>query len=199
MKTSDLCLTSIQRARLQMDALNLLINHQMVYFPIDIFRLAKKAFNITIIKYSEVTEKALAYIRKINELNAGFTVVLKYSNGAKAYIIYYNDSVCIERQRFTIAHELKHIYYDEVDYDYHDEIGAECFASTLLAPQCVAITNDLLTIPKIKRYFKISSSAAQVLIQKIDSRFVKYGNILFDFEKEFLRKRDEIISKNKHI
>lgn len=52
MKTSDLCLTSIQRARLQMDALNLLINHQMVYFPIDIFRLAKKAF-----KYNNKTRE----------------------------------------------------------------------------------------------------------------------------------------------
>ena len=192
--TNKYYLSKLDCVNLERKAFDLLIQNKMVCFPIDIVMLAIRAFNADVINYSSLSKEKLDGILQYEELQNGFTITEDLSDGTKHHRIYYNDNCCIERQRFTIAHELKHIYYGEKTYDLKQEKEAEYFASVLLAPPCIAIVENKLTINKEHRFFKISNQAAQILLQRIDNRQLKYGKSLFDYEQKFLSKRSEIIN-----
>ena len=99
------------------------------YFsPIDIFALVQRVKNITLIRYP-LGEHISGYCRKYEHTN----------------IIAINSAMSIGRQRYTLAHELYHVYYDETmmnsfvcanfDDKVIEEQKADIFASYFLMPQ----------------------------------------------------------------
>ena len=112
----------------------ILLDYNIKELPIDVFLIATIA-GIKILKNSSVGTL------KKNEI--GKSVL----DGEQWYIIY-DDTMSIERIRFTIAHELGHIFLGHPLKDgYHTrtidinkpivETEADIFASRLLAPACV--------------------------------------------------------------
>lgn len=83
----------------------------------------------------------------------------RYSNDAftqrEKKLIFYNDSVCERRIRFSKMHELGHIVL-ETD----DDMQADAFASHILAPRPVIFAKKLRTADQISKEFNISISAA---------------------------------------
>jgi len=189
-------LTGEDYAQLEKDALNLLTDYGFVNFPIDVFELAKKAFNAKLVKYSSLNKKELIKIKGYDATKDGFTVVEHMSNNSKRYIIYYDDYCNIYRQRYTIGHEIKHIYYDEEDTLKKEEDGAEYFSKVLIAPKCLIIINKMNEVEKIVEKFGLSYEASTNYLKGINNRRAAYGNFLFEFEREFLNDLKEIIKND---
>lgn len=179
-------LTGEEYTQLEKDAQTLLIDYGFVDFPIDIFALAKKAFKAEIVKYSSLSRKKLAQIKEYEPLNDGFTIFHKMSDGTKRYTIYYNDKCNEYRQRYTIGHELKHIFYDEELTKQKDEDGAEYFSKVLLAPKCLVIKKKIKTPEEMVEHFGLSLDASRNHLKGISNRLRVFGCDLFAYEKQFM-------------
>ena len=128
------------------------------FSPIDIFALIKNAGNITLIMHP-LGEHVSGYCRKYEHTN----------------IVVVNSSMTAGRQRFSLAHELYHIYFDETTTSFIcsnfnnkavNEQKADLFASFFLMPQ-TALSKFGLTKPvsindivKIEQFYRISRKAA---------------------------------------
>ena len=156
--------------QLEKDAQELLINYGFVEFPIDVFALARQAYKADIIKYSSLPRKQLTKIKEYEPLNDGFTVFHKMSDETKRYTIYYNDKCNVYRQRYTIGHELKHIFYDEETSKSKDEDGAEYFSKVLLAPKCLVIKKKINTPEEMVEHFGLSLDASRNHLNGINNR-----------------------------
>jgi len=189
-------LTGEEYTQLEKGALNLLIDYGFVNFPIDVFELAKKAFGANIVKYSSLKKKKLEKIKGYDATKDGFTVVEHMSDGSKRYIIYYDDKCNVYRQRYTIGHEIKHIYHDEENTTKKEEDGAEYFSKVLIAPKCIIISNNICTVEKIVEKFELSYEAAGNHLKGINHRREHFGNELFDYEKEFINDMESILKNN---
>ena len=122
-----------------------------IYFP-----------NITLIKYSSLSFEDQLIAIKTHPY--GFSI-----KGVKTgkMQIYYNDAnQCIERQRFTITHELGHLLLNHtgcLETTNFEERCADCFARNILSPVDIIEKNEIpLSVCDISQYFGISLSAAQV-------------------------------------
>ncbi len=95
--------------------------------PIDIFSLAQSISDLTLVFYPLGSSISGACLRK-----------------GSSTVIAINSEMSIGRQRFTLAHELFHYYYDDqnsslicpylIDADNENEKNADLFASYLLIP-----------------------------------------------------------------
>lgn len=191
-------LTSNEYTQLEKDAQTLLIDYGFVQFPIDVFELAKKAFKADIVKYSQLSLEKLAKIKEFEELNDGFTIFHKLSDSTNRYTIYYNDNCNEYRQRYTIGHELKHIFYNEDCPNKKDESGAEYFSKVLLAPKCLIIKMKINKPEDIVKNFGLSLEASRNHLNGINNRIKSFGNDLFAYEKEFINDIEEIKDKGKN-
>lgn len=127
------------------------------FSPIDIFSLVQQIENITLIMYP-LGNNISGYCRKYPKTN----------------IIVINSSMTIGRQRFSLAHELYHIYYDPQMTSFictnfnnkaENEQKADLFASYLLMPQ-TALTRFVVNSPvsikdivRIEQFYRISRKA----------------------------------------
>lgn len=186
-------LTNKEYDQIETDALSLIMDYSNeCCFPLDIIEFVKKAFSVEVIKYSSLSKKEYEKIKENKCCENGFTVFEKMSNETYRYKIFYNDKHNIYKQRYTIAHELKHIFYNEKNPNEHDEEGAEYFAKVLLAPKCLIINKRINTVEEIIQYFGLSKEASENHIKGINNRINSYGYQLFDYEKEFIGTMDEI-------
>lgn len=134
-----------------------------IQYPFDpLTQLSLYFPNIKLIKYSslspvdqQIIEQAYPY---------GFS-----TKGASSGImqIYYNDKGQYPaRQRFTIAHELGHLFLNhtgQLETTDFEENCANCFARNILSPVDVIEGAELpLQIDILSQFFGISPSAAQV-------------------------------------
>ena len=182
-------LTGDEYTRLEKDALNLLIDYGFIKFPINVFELARKAFNAKIIKYSTLKDEQMDLIKRCGEvLDDGFTIFEHLSDGSINYIIYYNDSKKESRQRYTICHEMKHILYGEECPSEKDEEGAEYFAKVLIAPKCLVILKGINSPEGIVEHFNLSYESSIYHMAGIKNRVTAYGKELFEFEIDFLKR-----------
>lgn len=189
-------LTGDEYTQLEKDAQALLIDYGFVKFPIDVFALAKQAYKADIVKYSSLPRKKLAKIKDYETLNDGFTVFHKMSDGTKRYTIYYNDKCNVYRQRYTIGHELKHIFYDEETPKSKDEDGAEYFSKVLLAPKCLVIKKKIVTPEEMVEHFGLSLDASRNHLNGIYNRIRAFCDDLFAYEKDFIDDIEKIKKVN---
>ena len=135
-------------------------------------------------------------------------------------IIFYDDRTTLARQRFSVAHELGHIFLHQPTYptvlnreispnDDPMEAEANVFASRLLAPMCVIHFLNLSTPQEIAELCQISRTAAEIryqrlcLIRERDRKMVGtkgYGCFLLSpLERKVYSRFKRYISKNQRM
>lgn len=163
-----------------------LIDFNVSELPVNLIKIAESA-NIKIIPNSN------CHILKNNQVG------LSICSNNKWYIIY-DDTNTKERCRFTIAHELGHIFlghslnasgmYRTVGTANkpEEEQAADMFAIRFLAPACVLKGLDLHTAKEIADTCCISMQAAQYRANRM--------KILYDRNKFFLSPMERRVYKN---
>lgn len=173
-----------------------LIDFNVTELPVKLLKIAQEA-DIKVIKNSTVHELALH--------ESGVSLF----DGGRWYIVY-DDDETRQRCRFTIAHELGHIFLGhELRKGFYArtfditkpavEQEADVFASRLLAPVCVLWALNAYTALEISKLCDISQTVAQIraermLILKKRNRF-----LTSPLEKEVIKNFDNYIKKNRHL
>ena len=172
-----------------------LIRHKVKELPVDVFALCRKD-KITLVPYSDPEAREMAELIGISDWidkTDGFAVQL-----AGTTAIFWNDRLPIARQRFTVAHELGHIFNGDLCFvptfrnqepsedDDPQETAANIFAARILSPACVLWAlgvNDAKTIAEL---CQISQTAAKwrykrllLLYEREKSFIAKYGKSCF--------------------
>jgi hypothetical protein len=168
-----------------------LIDYKIGSLPVKVSQIAKQA-DIIVLKNSA--------INLLNKNESGTTLMQK----DKLYIIY-ADEQSPQRCRFTIAHELGHIFLghmfqaDGNGFVTTDaaEHSANVFARDLLAPACVLHELQILTAAEISMLCNISLEAATYRanrMQELEKRNAFYKHPL---EREVVKQFIEFINKKK--
>lgn len=171
--------------KLDEDAIKLRIDYGFFEYSIDVFKLAQ-CIGITLIPYSSLTKKQQLVINATSDLNDGFTV-MRHRNGEWDFLTYYNDDLPLVRQRFTIAHEIKHVLYREENPTEKDEALADHFARALLAPSCLVMflmeNHNLL---ELCDFFNTSVPATENAVKAARARVKGKGKKLNQYEAEYI-------------
>lgn len=180
-------------------ALSLLQDYNLFKFPLDLPKLCS-LLNIKLIPYSTLSsEQYLGLIKK--GIKSGHTVVTKFSDGKMQYDTYYNDEdETQERNRFTIAHEIKHVVngdFDKIKKEKNEDL-ADYFAKCLLAPQCVILAECINDVNSLAKKFKVSKQCADIWMKTIQKRVSRYGDdCLRESEINYSSLYNEYTKKNK--
>ena len=153
-----------------------LIDNKITSLPVDLLRIADSA-KIKIIKNSDV-----------NILSGGESGAAFLDYDSNDWYIIYDDECNAGRRRFTIAHELGHIFLGhELVNGHHgrtintkkpqSESQADVFASRLLAPACVLWGLNLHKADEIANICNISKAAANVRAERM-AELYKPGKFL---------------------
>ena len=171
-------------------ALRLRIDYGHLDYYLDVIKLAKQ-LNIVLTKYSTLTDYQLKTISGSEELKDGLTIIKKARNGYEFYT-YYNDKISTSRIRYTIAHEIKHVVFLEINPSKKEEALADHFAIYILAPPCLIMSKIAKGYDpsNIAYDFKISYEAAGYAYDAAISRLLYNKANLSDFEEEFIDKFD---------
>jgi Zn-dependent peptidase ImmA (M78 family) len=162
--------------------------------PVSLTKITKQA-NIRIIKNSLVNEL------KGNE--RGISLLIK-----NQWVIIYDDKEPIPVSRFTIAHELGHIFlghsfqkgyhsrnFDKKRPDIENE--ADMFAARLLAPACVLHELGITSAEKIAKVCNISITAAKNRSERI--RILEQRNAWYrsPLERQVIKQFENYIKENR--
>lgn len=155
-----------------------IIEDYEVKYPLDIFDLCSK-LEFDVIPYSYFREHKELLLKQSND---GLSL---YQEERKKYCIYYNDAIESEdRIKFTIAHELGHIFLQT-----SDERLANFFAGYLLAPVILIIEKGFDSEDKIMEYFKVGYQCASASLKRARRRktcnepITKYEKCIIDSQK----------------
>ncbi|MCQ2534055.1 MAG: ImmA/IrrE family metallo-endopeptidase [Clostridia bacterium] len=140
--------------------------------PIDPERILHN-LGIDLIKYSELP--MIDIVKAIETSMDGFCGILK-----GRWTVFYNDSLPVNRIRFTLMHELGHIALGHTSSDVRSERQANMFSSFMLMPREYVVNyltnNDIninsieLASEKISTSFMVSREAARIAIYDIKNR-----------------------------
>ncbi len=169
-------------------ALQIRLDYGFTDYYLDIFKLAKN-LGIILIPYSKLSYKQQKHIQLHSTLDDAFAVI-RNENGNMKFYTYYNDKVSYQRQRFSIAHEIKHVVKLEKNPTDKDEDLANHFARYILAPTCLIMDYTNKTPKEIASIFGISIEAAtnalntaknrincgEIKLSKIESNFIQFVN-----------------------
>ncbi len=154
-----------------------LCDNNISSLPVDVLKIARES-DIKVIKNSN-----------IHALRKG-EIGLSFFDG-KDWFIVYDDSDSIERARFTIAHEMGHIFLGHcLDYAnertarrvtfegrQESEKEADMFAARLLCPACVLWGLNVHTPEEIAKYCKVSARASKARASRMNVLY-KRGKFL---------------------
>lgn len=173
-----------------------LIDYKISSLPVNVVEIADKA-GISIIKNCEVNE--------LRENEFGLTI---FENN-QCYIIY-DETMSKSRIRFTIAHELGHIFLGfPLAYDLNSSINtfnkekpiveseADMFAIRLLAPACVIWGLQLKTADEIMDYCQISRQAAEIRLERMELLYKRNMFLKSPLEKQVFNQFKNYIELNK--
>lgn len=171
-----------------------LIDFNINTLPVKVSSIAKQA-GIKLIKNSVV-----------NQLQANESGISVLDNDI--WYIIYDDTAPNGRIRFTVAHELGHIFLGHPLKDgYHArtidinkpavETDADIFASRLLAPACVLWGLNLHTPEDISRVCKISLSAAKIRSERMDILYKRNKFLTSNLEKQVYKQFEKYIDENR--
>ncbi len=192
-------------------AWKILINSGVNSLPIDVVAICKKE-KISLFTYNQ----SMDFIKALGlEDNAKDNDAFSLNS-----MIFYDDTKPRERQRFSIAHELGHMFlhsetsgkatvYNREPQANDNPIEAEAniFASRLLAPLCVLQFLNLNSIKEVSEFCDISFSAAKLRfarlceIRRRNSERRKSKNhgtfCISKLERELVENFKDFIEKNK--
>lgn len=192
-----------------------LLRHNVCALPVSMSKIFR-AEGIPIGRYcdnaEQITQGGLGWLMD----NDGFSI----RDSAGQIYVYYNEQCTPQRIRFTLAHELGHIFLGHLEskqyslrnrepLDERDpaERNANVFASRLLAPACVLWRLGIHTPEDIARICQISMAAAQfraermaVLYQRESDWIARTGHSCFlqsTWERQVLSQFEEYIDSIK--
>ncbi len=171
-----------------------LIDFNITELPVDLLRIAKEA-DIKVIKNSIVNE--------FTGCESGACIL----KGDKWYIVY-DDECTIGRRRFTIAHELGHIFLGhELINGYHgrtiatdkpqSEKEADMFAARLLTPACVIWGLGLHTAEEISKLCGVSLTSAQARAERMKILYQRQKFLTSSLERQVYEQFKKFIVENR--
>ena len=171
-----------------------LLDYKINKLPVDILQIAKSS-GIRVIKNSTV--------EKLKSRESGISLF----DGETWYIIY-NDKEMLERIRFTISHELGHIFLGHpLKIGYHartivsdkpeNEVQADMFASRLLCPSCVLWGLNLHTPEEISMICKVSYQAAKKRADRMKILYERNKFLTSSLEREVYKNFFDYIKNNR--
>lgn len=154
-------------------------------FPIDLFNLNFKEFNIIIFsfqKYSKLTGVKIEDLFAQGNGKDGYSIPNIRNNIS---LILYNENIeSSGRIRWTIAHEIGHLALKHKKQGAIEEIEADTFASQLLAPQCIlkklVKSRVNLSTKYLMEKFALSEKAAINSIKKITNKLENNNGLFYD-------------------
>lgn len=191
----------------------ILVKHQIKSLPIDVMEICK-AEKISLFTY----EQGRNFIKSLNLEEQ----IIENDAFSVGNIIFYDEKKPRQRQRFSIAHEIGHIFLhldngnkatvynrDPSTNDNPTEAEANAFAARLLAPLCVIQFLNLNSAKEIADFCDISYTAAKARfnrlceVRKLNSKRRKdnkHGTFLLSkYEREVVKQFEEYINENKKI
>lgn len=135
-------------------------------FPIDPFYIAKQK-GYEVIPYSKIAEEARYILRKTER--SGTSGRTKKG----VFRIFYDDSDCEYRQRFTIMHEIGHIELGHKEDSTYAEKCANYYATYSLAPSPMIVRLGCEDFIDISIRFNVSDESAMYAFD----RFTRWANI----------------------
>ncbi len=173
-------------------AWQLLLSCNVHSLPLDIVSVAESV-DIKIIKNSDT--------HLLREDESGLSIL---DNGI--WYIVYDDSLCYEDARFTIAHEMGHIFlghplrvgqywYDNKDRYSPFEVDADDFALRILSPTCVLWGMDLHTADEIADVCKIPKTVAQKRAERMKLLYKRNKFLTSPLEKELYDNFAEFLNR----
>jgi len=157
-------------------------------FPIDCFEIARRLF-YHLIPYSRLSDYALRLA--MQNSSDGFSTIYQNPNtGMYEWYIFYNDYNCIQRQRWTIFHEIGHIYLGHFEDDFmtyeEKESEANFFAKYSIAPPPLVNITNCESPADIANNFYVSGEAS-VYIFTYFQKWKNYGPLEYEpFEMKML-------------
>lgn len=171
-----------------------ILDYGISELPIKVTDIIYKTNNIKLLKNSQ--------FNILNSNDSGVTIIKD-----NIFHIIYNDSEPSYRCRFTIAHELGHIFLgdlmiDKVQYrtfavQNDIESSANVFARDLLAPACILHELQVLTAEDISKLCNISVEAAfyrATRMQELENRGAWY---LHPLERQVYKQFENFIKSKK--
>lgn len=171
-----------------------LLDHNIRELPVSVIRICNQS-GISVVKNSTVNE-----LRNRED-------AISILDGKKWYIIY-DDTVIQQRSRFTLAHELGHIFLGHpLKAGYHArtidterpevERQADRFAADLLAPACVLWGLGVRTAEEIQTLCNISRTAAEIRMKRMDVLYQRNAFLLSPLEQAVYRNFQDYIRCHK--
>lgn len=170
-----------------------LIDYRISNLPVKVSQIAKQA-DIVLLKNSAVN--------LLSENESGITLM----QDDKLYIVY-ADEQSPQRCRFTIAHELGHIFLGHLfakngkGFAITDaaEHSANVFARDLLAPACVLHEMQVINADEIANLCDISLEAATYRAERMAELERRNAFYLHPLELQVKKRFADFISKKKNL
>lgn len=162
---------------------------EVATYPIDCFAIAQKLFYV-LRPYSSLTPDE--YMKALATDPDGYSrVELNLQTGMNEYVIYYNDNANEGRMRWTIFHEIGHIYlghHDNPDDSQTviEEAEADFFAKYTIAPPPLVNIAKCQCPMDIEICFNVSGQASTYLFVYYQ-KWMQFGPREYEpFELEML-------------
>ena len=171
-----------------------ILDYKINILPVMVTEIIAKSDNIKLFKNSQ--------INVLKDKDSGMTI---FKN--KIFNIIYRDSDNSRRCRFTIAHELGHIFlghllittpeYKTFAVRDNNESEANVFARDLLAPACVLHELKILKAAEISKLCNISYEAATYREQRMKQLEMRNAWYLHPLERQVRKQFDDFIKSKK--
>lgn len=171
-------------------AIQIRIDYGFLSETIDVFALAKK-MGMVLIPYSSLKRGQFELLRKHSSILADGFSVMRNVDGRLVCYTFYNDAKSLDRQRFTIAHEIKHFVCRESDPNEEQEDLANHFARYLMAPTFLVMKYSDSTVSEVASHFNISKPAAINALSAAKNRSLSGCKRLCAFERRFMEEREK--------
>lgn len=163
--SNNTIVTNQRRAEIKNTVLDLLFNCNVNELPVDLKSILK-INNIGLLNSDQAQQYHL-----IENVYFNFNGKTIFINGDP--IIIYNAKHPKTRQRWTIAHELGHIFLDHTEWNKTTEAEANYFAKNLLEPIAVLADMGAVTVDSIAKCCGVSKHAAELRIKDL-KRHINY-------------------------
>lgn len=140
--------------------------------------LPKSIYILSFDEYSQITKVSVNDLTFNGAYNDGYTIVT-----GKKRIVLYNadyDFLCPQRLRFSLAHEIGHIFLGHTRDDDKSEEEANYFASQIVAHDAIVVSmltgNWNRDSVFIREKFSISWETAEIKLKNINRNKRSYSN-----------------------